>query len=47
MLLLLTALESVLKKNSFHRKKKIHFSRTTRVRSQLAYPENAHFPMCF
>ena len=33
-------------KNSFHTRKKFRFSMTTRVRSQLAYPENAHFPIC-
>ena len=40
-------LESVLKKNSFQTRKKFRFSMTTRVRSQLAYPEDAHFPICF
>jgi hypothetical protein len=34
------------KKNSFHTKKKSRFS-MTRVRSQLAYPEDASFPICF
>ena len=46
-LLLLTALESVLKKNSFHTRKKFLFSMTTRVRSRLAYPEDSPFPICF
>jgi hypothetical protein len=41
------ALESVLKKNSFHTRKKFRFSMTTRVRSRLAYPEDAPFPICF
>jgi hypothetical protein len=45
--LLKTALESMLKKNSFHTRKKFRFSMTTRVRSRLAYPEDAHFPICF
>jgi hypothetical protein len=35
------------KKNSFHTRKKICFSMTTRVRSRLAYPEDAPFPICF
>jgi hypothetical protein len=35
------------KKNSFHRRKKFCFSMTTRVRSRLAYPEDAPFPICF
>jgi hypothetical protein len=35
------------KKNSFHIRKHCFFSMTTRVRSQLVYPENAHFPICF
>jgi hypothetical protein len=35
------------KKNSFHIKTTIHFSMTTRVRSWLAYLEDAHFPICF
>jgi hypothetical protein len=39
-------LESMLKKNSFHTRKKFRFSMTTRVRSQLAYPEDAPFPIC-
>jgi hypothetical protein len=34
------------KKNSFHTRKKFHFSMTTRVRSQLAYLEDALFPIC-
>jgi hypothetical protein len=49
MLLLLwkMALESMLKKNSFHTRKKFRFSMTTRVRSRLAYPEDAPFSICF
>jgi hypothetical protein len=35
------------KKNSFHTRKKFRFSMTTRVRSWLAYPEDAPFPICF
>ena len=35
------------KKNYFHTRKIVRFSMTTRVRSQLAYPENAYFPICF
>jgi hypothetical protein len=35
------------KKNSFHGRKHFHFTMTTRVRSRLAYLENAHFPICF
>jgi hypothetical protein len=35
------------KKNSFHTRKKFRFSMTTRVRSRLAYPEDAPFPICF
>jgi hypothetical protein len=35
------------KKNSFHTRKKFLFSMTTRVRSRLAYPEDAPFPICF
>jgi hypothetical protein len=35
------------KKNSFHTRKKFCFSMTTRVRSRLAYPEDADFPICF
>jgi hypothetical protein len=42
-----TALESMLQKNSFHTRKKFRFSMTTRVRSRLAYPEDAPFPICF
>jgi hypothetical protein len=34
-------------KNYFHTRKKLSVSMTTRVRSQLAYPENAPFPMGF
>ena len=34
------------KKNSFHIRKKFRFSMTTRVRSRLAYPEDAPFPLC-
>jgi hypothetical protein len=47
LLLLKTALESMLQKNSFHTRKKFCFSMTTRVRSRLAYPEDAPFPICF
>jgi hypothetical protein len=39
--------ERAKKKNSFHTRKKICFSMTTKVRSRLAYPEDAHFPICF
>jgi hypothetical protein len=39
--------EHALKKNSFHTRKKFRFSMTTRVRSRLAYPEDAPFPICF
>ena len=35
------------KKNSFHTRKKFHFSMTTRVRYRLAYPEDAPFPIYF
>ena len=35
------------KKNYFHTRKKLRFSMTTRVRSRLAYTEDAHFPICF
>jgi hypothetical protein len=35
------------KKNSFHTRKKVSFSMTTRVRSQLAYPKDAPFPIYF
>jgi hypothetical protein len=35
------------KKKLFSHKKKICFSMTTRVRSRLAYPEDAPFPICF
>jgi hypothetical protein len=41
------ALESMLQKNSFHTRKKFWFSMTTRVRSRLAYPEDAPFPIYF
>jgi hypothetical protein len=41
------ALESVLKKNYFHTRKKFLFSMTTRVRSRLAYLEDALYPICF
>ena len=34
------------KKNPFHTRKKFLFS-MTRVRSRLAYPEDAPFPICF
>ena len=34
-------------KNSFYTRKKNRFSMTRRVRSRLAYPEDAHFPICF
>ena len=34
-------------KNSFHTRKKFLFSMTTRVRSRLAYPKDAPFPICF
>jgi hypothetical protein len=47
LLLWKTALESMLQKNSFHTRKKFRFSMTTRVRSRLAYPEDAPFPICF
>jgi hypothetical protein len=35
------------KKLFSHKKKKFRFSMTTRVRSRLAYPEDAPFPICF
>jgi hypothetical protein len=35
------------KKNLFSHKKKNCFSMTTRVRSRLAYLEDAPFPICF
>jgi hypothetical protein len=35
------------KKNYFHTRKKFIFSITTRVRSRLAYSEDAPFPICF
>jgi hypothetical protein len=35
------------KKNSFPTRKQFRFSMTTRVRSRLAYPKDAHFPICF
>jgi hypothetical protein len=35
------------KKNYFHTRKKFRFSMRTRVRYQLTYPENAHFPIFF
>jgi hypothetical protein len=35
------------KKNSFHTRIFFRFSMTTRVRSQLAYPEDAPFPIYF
>jgi hypothetical protein len=34
-------------KNSFHTRKKVCFSMTTRVRSRLAYLEDTHFPIYF
>jgi hypothetical protein len=43
MLLLKTTLESVFTKNSFHTRKQFRFLTTTRVRSWLAYLENATF----
>jgi hypothetical protein len=39
--------EHAIQKNSFHTRKKFPFSMTTRVRSRLAYPEDAPFPICF
>jgi hypothetical protein len=39
--------EHAKKKNYFHTRKKFRFSMTTRVRSRLAYPEDAPFPICF
>jgi hypothetical protein len=47
LLLLKMALESMLKKNSFHTRKKFRFSMTRRVRFRLAYPEDALVPICF
>jgi hypothetical protein len=47
LLLWKTALESMVQKNSFHTGKKFRFSMTTRVRSRLAYLEDAPFPICF
>jgi hypothetical protein len=44
LLFLLTTLESVLIKNSFHTRNFFLFSTTTRVRSRLAYQENENFP---
>ena len=35
------------KKNSFNTRKQFRFSMTTRVRSRLAYPKDAPFPICF
>jgi hypothetical protein len=35
------------KKKLFSHKKKNRFSMTTKVRSRLAYPEDAHFPIFF
>ena len=35
------------KKNSFHTRKKFRFSMTTRVRSRLAYLEDAPIPIYF
>jgi hypothetical protein len=35
------------KKNSFHTRKILFFSMTTRVRSQLAYLEDEPFPIYF
>jgi hypothetical protein len=35
------------KKDSFHTRKKFRFLMTTRVRSWLAYSEDAPFPICF
>jgi hypothetical protein len=35
------------KKNYFHTRKKFNLSMTLRVRSWLAYPEDAPFPICF
>jgi rRNA pseudouridine-1189 N-methylase Emg1 (Nep1/Mra1 family) len=46
LLLLLTTLDSVLIKKYFHTRKNLIFSMTTMVRSQLAYPKNAPFPIC-
>jgi hypothetical protein len=47
LLLWKTTLEFMLKKNYFHTGKKFRFSMITRIRSQLTYLKNAHFPMCF
>jgi hypothetical protein len=47
LLLLKTTLERMLKKTSFHTRKKFRFSMITRVRSWLAYPEDAPFPIRF
>jgi hypothetical protein len=41
-----TTLESMLKKTLLKKEKKKFFSITTRVRSRLAYPENAPFSIC-
>jgi hypothetical protein len=46
LLLLKMALESVLKK-TLHTRIFFFFSMTTKVRSQLTYSEDAHFPICF
>ena len=39
--------EHAKKKPLFTKEDKFRFSMTTRVRSQLAYPEDAPFPICF
>jgi hypothetical protein len=39
--------ECAKKKTIFTQEKKFRFSMTTRVRSRLAYPEDALFPICF
>jgi hypothetical protein len=39
--------EHAQKKHYFHTRKKFRFSMTTRVRSRLVYPKDAHFPICF
>jgi hypothetical protein len=39
--------EHAKKKTIFTQEKKNCFSMTTRVRSRLAYTEDAHFPICF
>jgi hypothetical protein len=44
-LLLKMVLESMIKKKHFHTRKKFRFSMTTRVRSQLAYSEDAPSPI--